>query len=163
MPQMTAATPPFHLIDAKGIVAAHTGQPCIEWSGQIAGRGVFGRGQHACRPAGARGHRASLDAGCDLPFAERLIAAMIAGEAAGGDKRGKQAAALLISRPRSIRSWTSAWMITPSRIEELQRGCTSRASSASNPLSPAFPVAHGRRASPTAHIERRFSTSTRPG
>jgi uncharacterized Ntn-hydrolase superfamily protein len=32
----------------------------------------------------------------DLPFAERLIAALEAGEAAGGDKRGKQAAALLI-------------------------------------------------------------------
>ena len=32
----------------------------------------------------------------ELPFAERLIDAMLAGEAAGGDKRGKQAAALLI-------------------------------------------------------------------
>lgn len=31
-----------------------------------------------------------------MPFAERLIAALAAGEAAGGDKRGKQAAALLI-------------------------------------------------------------------
>jgi uncharacterized Ntn-hydrolase superfamily protein len=31
-----------------------------------------------------------------LPFAQRLIAAMVAGEAAGGDKRGKQSAALLI-------------------------------------------------------------------
>jgi uncharacterized Ntn-hydrolase superfamily protein len=36
------------------------------------------------------------DAGRDLPFAERLIAAMQAGEAAGGDKRGKQAVALLL-------------------------------------------------------------------
>ncbi len=38
----------------------------------------------------------AYDACADLPFAERLIAAMEAGEAAGGDKRGKQAAALLI-------------------------------------------------------------------
>ena len=38
----------------------------------------------------------AYDAGADLVFAERLIAAMQAGEAAGGDKRGKQAAALLI-------------------------------------------------------------------
>jgi uncharacterized Ntn-hydrolase superfamily protein len=39
---------------------------------------------------------AAYEAGSGLPFAERLIAALAAGEAAGGDKRGKQAAALLI-------------------------------------------------------------------
>jgi uncharacterized Ntn-hydrolase superfamily protein len=38
----------------------------------------------------------SYAAGADVPFARRLLAAMKAGEAAGGDKRGKQSAALLI-------------------------------------------------------------------
>jgi len=38
----------------------------------------------------------AFEAGSALPFAERLIAALAAGDAAGGDKRGKQAAALLI-------------------------------------------------------------------
>jgi uncharacterized Ntn-hydrolase superfamily protein len=39
---------------------------------------------------------AEYEKGAGLPFAERLLAALAAGEAAGGDKRGKQAAALLI-------------------------------------------------------------------
>ena len=45
---------------------------------------------------GARRYRRAYSRNADLPFPARLIAAMQAGEAAGGDKRGKQSAALLI-------------------------------------------------------------------
>ena len=86
----------LHIMDASGRVAAFTGRECVDWCGHIEGKGFSIAGNML---AGAR----VLDdtgktyiAGEKLPFARRLIAAMRAGEAAGGDKRGKQSAALLI-------------------------------------------------------------------
>jgi uncharacterized Ntn-hydrolase superfamily protein len=86
----------LHIMDAGGRVAAFTGRDCVDWCGHIEGKGFSIAGNML---AGAR----VLDdtgktyiAGEKLPFAQRLIAAMRAGEAAGGDKRGKQSAALLI-------------------------------------------------------------------
>jgi uncharacterized Ntn-hydrolase superfamily protein len=85
-----------HVIDAEGNVAAHTGVECIEWCGHVAGDGFSVAGNMLTGPQVIEDAAQAYDAGSDLPFAERLIAAMQAGEAAGGDKRGKQAAALLI-------------------------------------------------------------------
>jgi len=86
----------LHVIDAEGNIAAHTGVQCIEWCGQISGDGFSVAGNMLAGPQVIEDAAQAYDAGNDLPFAERLIAAMEAGEAAGGDKRGKQAAALLI-------------------------------------------------------------------
>ena len=86
----------LHLMDASGRVASHTGRECVDWCGHIAGDGFSIAGNMlAGAPvlddtAGAYAEHETL------PFAQRLIAAMVAGEAAGGDKRGKQSAALLI-------------------------------------------------------------------
>jgi uncharacterized Ntn-hydrolase superfamily protein len=85
-----------HVIDAEGNVAAYTGVECIEWCGHVAGDGFSVAGNMLAGPQVIEDAAQAYDAGSDLPFAERLIAAMQAGEAAGGDKRGKQAAALLI-------------------------------------------------------------------
>lgn len=86
----------LHVMDAAGRIAAHTGSECVDWSGHVAGPGFSIAGNMLVGPQ-------VLDdtANCYLesqerPFAQRLIAAMKAGEAAGGDKRGKQSAALLI-------------------------------------------------------------------
>jgi uncharacterized Ntn-hydrolase superfamily protein len=86
----------MHIMDAGGRIASHTGRDCVDWCGHVEGDGFSIAGNIL---AGAR----VLDdtaqaylANRDLPFAQRLIAAMHAGEAAGGDKRGKQSAALLI-------------------------------------------------------------------
>jgi uncharacterized Ntn-hydrolase superfamily protein len=86
----------LHLIDAEGNIAAHTGVECIEWCGQITGDGFSVAGNMLAGPQVIEQTAQFYDAGRELPFAERLIAAMETGEAAGGDKRGKQAAALLI-------------------------------------------------------------------
>ena len=86
----------LHLIDAGGRTAAHTGAACIEWCGHLAGRDWSVAGNML---AGARvldETAAAFEANRAMPFAERLILAMEAGEAAGGDKRGKQAAALVV-------------------------------------------------------------------
>jgi len=85
-----------HIMDASGRIAAHTGKDCVDWCGHIEGNGFSIAGNMlAGSPVLDHTAKAYL-ANESLPFARRLIAAMRAGEAAGGDKRGKQSAALLI-------------------------------------------------------------------
>ncbi|OGB09969.1 MAG: pilus assembly protein [Burkholderiales bacterium RIFCSPHIGHO2_12_FULL_61_11] len=86
----------LHMIDATGRGAAHTGAACIDWCGHSLRNGFSVAGNMLAGPQVIEETAAAYEAGNHLPFAERLIAAMAAGEAAGGDKRGKQAAALLI-------------------------------------------------------------------
>ncbi len=86
----------LHIMDASGRIASHTGCECVDWCGHIEGNGFSIAGNML---AGARvlGDTAKAYIGGEtLPFAQRLIVAMRSGEAAGGDKRGKQSAALLI-------------------------------------------------------------------
>ena len=85
-----------HIMDAMGRIAAHGGRECVEWCGHIAGDG-FSIAGNMLSGASVLDDTANAYIGnARLPFAQRLIAAMLAGEAAGGDKRGKQSAALLI-------------------------------------------------------------------
>jgi uncharacterized Ntn-hydrolase superfamily protein len=86
----------LHLVDARGMAAGYTGSACIEWCGQLGGSGFSVAGNMLAGPQVLAATAARYVANSHLPFAQRLIAAMEAGEAAGGDKRGKQAAALLI-------------------------------------------------------------------
>ena len=86
----------LHVIDRDGNIAAHTGESCVAWCGHRAGEG-FSVAGNMLTGAGVVDETASAYAREQaLPFARRLIAALRAGETAGGDKRGKQSAALLI-------------------------------------------------------------------
>ena len=86
----------LHVQDARGGLAVHTGADCVPWCGHLQCEGFSVAGNMLAGPQvleeTARVYAASLD----LPFAQRLILALQAGEAAGGDKRGKQSAALRI-------------------------------------------------------------------
>lgn len=86
----------LHIIDASGRIAAHTGAACIAWNGHIHGDGFSIAGNMLAGPRVLDDTAAAYLANAALPFPRRLIAAMRAGEAAGGDKRGKQSAAMLI-------------------------------------------------------------------
>jgi uncharacterized Ntn-hydrolase superfamily protein len=86
----------LHVVDALGRSAAHTGKSCIEWCGHLAGESFSIAGNMLAGPRVIEDTARAYEAGGTLSFAERLMTAMEAGEAAGGDKRGKQAAALLI-------------------------------------------------------------------
>ena len=85
----------LHLIGLTGEAAAFTGSACIDWCGHMAGPGYSVAGNMLTGPQVIQATAAAYEAHADLPFAERLLAALAAGEVAGGDKRGKQAAALL--------------------------------------------------------------------
>lgn len=85
-----------HVTDARGRTAAWTGDNCVTWCGSVSDRNVSVAGNML---AGARVIEATLQAfasATDLPLPERLHAALCAGEAAGGDRRGRQSAAMKI-------------------------------------------------------------------
>jgi uncharacterized Ntn-hydrolase superfamily protein len=86
----------LHVMDINGRIAAHTGRECVDWCGHIQGAGFSLAGNMLAGAAVLDDTAKAFAASGGLPFAQRLIAAMKAGEAAGGDKRGKQSAALLI-------------------------------------------------------------------
>src|SRR5258705_2942564 len=83
----------LHMIDAQGRIAAHTGSACIDWCGHLAGEGFSVAGNMLTGPEVIEKTAESYRKNNALKFAERLITALQAGEAAGGDKRGKQAGA----------------------------------------------------------------------
>ena len=85
-----------HVMDANGRIAAHTGAACIDWNGHLAGDAFSVAGNMLAGPEVVDATAAAYVAGGATPFPRRLIAALQAGEAGGGDKRGKQSAALLI-------------------------------------------------------------------
>jgi uncharacterized Ntn-hydrolase superfamily protein len=85
------------IVDAKGRAAAHTGAGCLDWAGHRTGEGFTVQGNIlAGKPvvdAMADGFVAAKG-----ELADRLVEALAAGQRAGGDKRGMQSAALLVTR-----------------------------------------------------------------
>jgi uncharacterized Ntn-hydrolase superfamily protein len=86
----------LHMMDAGGSIAAYTGADCVDWCGHLEGQGFSIAGNMLAGASVLDDTAAAYSTSKKLPFAQRLIAAMRAGEAAGGDRRGKQSAALLI-------------------------------------------------------------------
>jgi uncharacterized Ntn-hydrolase superfamily protein len=86
-------------VDARhGRAAAFTGAECIAWAGHVIGDGYVCLGNILAGAAVVDGMAAQFEKSREVPFAERLIGALEAGQAEGGDSRGQQAAALLIVR-----------------------------------------------------------------
>ncbi len=86
----------LHIMNAAGRVAVHTGAACVGWCGHVEGEGFSVAGNMLTGPDVVEATAVFYAKNERLPFPRRLIAAMRAGEAAGGDKRGRQSAALLI-------------------------------------------------------------------
>jgi uncharacterized Ntn-hydrolase superfamily protein len=86
----------LHIMDAEGRIAAHTGKDCVDWCGHLKGDGFSLAGNMLAGGRVLDDTAKTYLANAAMPFARRLITAMRAGEEAGGDKRGKQSAALLI-------------------------------------------------------------------
>jgi uncharacterized Ntn-hydrolase superfamily protein len=85
----------LHVIDTAGRIGQHTGKQCVEWCGAVSGDGFSVAGNMLANESVVRETAKAYQAKKG-PFAEKLLSALEAGEAAGGDKRGKQSAALLI-------------------------------------------------------------------
>lgn len=89
----------LHVIDATGAAAAYTGPRCVDWCGHLAEDGVSAAGNMLAGPEVVSEMLAAYRANLGQPIVERLLAALRAGEAAGGDKRGRQGAALRVQGP----------------------------------------------------------------
>jgi uncharacterized Ntn-hydrolase superfamily protein len=93
-----------HAVDRHGRTAAWTGQNCVEWCGSLAAEGVSVAGNMLAGEAVIAATLAAFQApvtkagmtkaGAAIPLPERLMLAMLAGQAAGGDRRGRQSAAM---------------------------------------------------------------------
>ena len=86
----------LHVLPAVGAGAAHTGAACVDWCGHQLHENFSVAGNMLAGPDVVEATAQAFIATAGQPLAERLLAAMAAGEAAGGDKRGKQSAALRI-------------------------------------------------------------------
>lgn len=92
-----AAARQVHLLAADGRSARHTGSACVAWCGHLDGPDVSVAGNMLTGPEVLEATRNTFLATAGQPLAERLLAAMEAGEGAGGDKRGRQSAAIQVA------------------------------------------------------------------
>jgi uncharacterized Ntn-hydrolase superfamily protein len=85
------------IIDAKGNIAVHTGQAANEWKGHIKGATYTVQGNILAGPHVAEAMARAFESATG-ELAERLYAALKAGDDAGGDRRGRQSASVLVVR-----------------------------------------------------------------
>ena len=85
------------VITADGRAANFTGEKCLPWAGARKGKNFSAQGNLLEGPGVVEAMAAAFET-ADLDFASRLVAALAAGQAAGGDQRGRQSAALLVVR-----------------------------------------------------------------
>lgn len=87
------------IVDLDGNAASHTGSACLDWAGGVTGPGYAIQGNILTGPEVVdRMEAAWLASAGEASLARRLLAALEAGDRAGGDARGRQAAALLVVR-----------------------------------------------------------------
>jgi uncharacterized Ntn-hydrolase superfamily protein len=87
------------VVGRTGPGATYTGGKCLDWAGGVAGEGYAIQGNILTGPGVVEAMEAAwLASAADAPLARRLGAALAAGDAAGGDRRGRQSAALLVLR-----------------------------------------------------------------
>jgi uncharacterized Ntn-hydrolase superfamily protein len=87
------------IVDVDGNAASHTGHECLDWAGVTTGDGVSIQGNILAGPEVVEAMQAAWAAAAAEPdLATRLLAALRAGDDAGGDRRGRQSAALLVVR-----------------------------------------------------------------
>lgn len=87
----------IHAIDRFGRSAAWTGENCVMWCGSVTGTAVSVAGNMLANADVVPATLAAFMALPETPLPERLMAAMLTGDVAGGDRRGRQSAALVLT------------------------------------------------------------------
>ena len=114
------------VVDWRGEAAVFTGAKTLPWSGHVVGDGYCCLGNILAGEKVVKAMAAAYEQ-TEASFPERLVAALAAGQAAGGDKRGKQSAALKIARRQGgYRAENDRWIDIrvddhPAPIRELGR------------------------------------------
>jgi uncharacterized Ntn-hydrolase superfamily protein len=114
------------VVDTKGDAAAFTGKKCMEWAGHEVGDGFTCQGNILFAPAVVRAMARTYES-TPGDLADRLLAALFAGQREGGDRRGQQSAAMLaVRKGGGYGGVWDRWIDIrvddhPSPIEELRR------------------------------------------
>lgn len=114
-------------LDVNGNVNAFTGAKCIEWAGHYVGENFSVQANMMLNDKVIPAMRLAFESNAHLPLAERVVETMKAAEAAGGDIRGRQSAALLVvsgtpaSHPSSDKLIDLRVDDHPVPLEELER------------------------------------------
>ncbi len=87
------------IVDAMGRAASHTGKECFAWAGGISGEGFACQGNILVSRSTVEAMASTFEKSKG-ELADRLYAALLAGDKAGGDSRGKQSAALVVVKPK---------------------------------------------------------------
>jgi uncharacterized Ntn-hydrolase superfamily protein len=115
------------VVDAHGRAATYTGSECHDWAGGTIGPGYAAQGNILVSAATVQGIASTFERSAGQPLAERLLACLAAAEAAGGDRRGRQASALLVVSKDGGYGGTSDVAVDlrvddhPEPVEELER------------------------------------------
>ena len=86
------------VIDTDGIAVNHTGERCLDWAGGLIGRNFACQGNILVSEEVVKAMAAAFEE-TEGELSEKLLAALVAAQAAGGDRRGMQSAAILVVRP----------------------------------------------------------------
>ena len=84
------------IVDARGRTATWTGAKCNAWAGGKMGKNYTAQGNILTGKEVVEAMASTFEGNPDLPLADRLVKALAAGQAAGGDSRGQQSAALVV-------------------------------------------------------------------
>ena len=84
------------VVDARGGSASFTGSQCMDWAGGLTGPCFAAQGNILVGEATVAALAATFTATAGRPLAERLLECLASAQAAGGDRRGQQSAALLV-------------------------------------------------------------------
>jgi uncharacterized Ntn-hydrolase superfamily protein len=109
------------IVDASGRSASFSGAECTTWFGEATGANVAAQGNMLIRGATVSAMVESFGASADADLAERLLRALEAGQAAGGDKRGRQCSALLVVDREAYPLWDLRVDEHPEPVAELRR------------------------------------------
>ena len=115
------------VVDVDGTAAAFTGEECQEWAGHVTGPGYVCLGNILAGEEVVTAMAEAFEALDGEDFAAKLIAVLTAGQEAGGDRRGRQSAALLVAREGGGCGGTSDFLVDlrvddhADPIEELKR------------------------------------------
>lgn len=86
------------LIDAAGRLVSYTGSRCLPWAGGMSGEHYCVQGNLLAGPQVVEAMAEAYESLAELPFVPRLARALLAGDEAGGDRRGRQSAAVRVWR-----------------------------------------------------------------
>jgi uncharacterized Ntn-hydrolase superfamily protein len=107
------------VVDAVGRVASYTGSRCLHWAGGMCGAGYAVQGNLLAGAHVVEAMARTYDASAAQPFVHRLVHALLAGDEAGGDRRGRQSAAVKVWRAKPDAS-TDVDVLADLRVDDAE-------------------------------------------